>query len=314
MSKNKGLKFEMRQFIKENYKNNNTARSYKRQVNDFVRYIKENGYTANQVRQEPRKYIQMYTDCLLKSGKTADTIHSYISFVCVFFGVKMSKINKPKRKASEITRGRGSGNRQGKAQEKKSENARLVEFQKRVGIRRAELESLKRNNFVQDENGYWCVEVVKGKGGKYQLQRVTDKDVDFIKEYFDGSNEYVFERREMNNKIDLHAMRAAHAKEMYEHYLDICKSENGRQRLKDELLDRFYKYNKKYRMAENKTAALSKFMHEMDGDYKLRKDTKLMALMDGKPVKFDKTAVMAVSVFHLSHWRCDVTVRNYLLA
>ena len=35
---------------------------------------------------------------------------------------------------------------------------------------------------------------------------------------------------------------------------------------------------------------------------------------NGLPVVYDRLAVMAVSVFHLSHWRCDVTVDNYLLA
>ena len=40
-----------------------------------------------------------------------------------------------------------------------------------VGIRRHEYRALRCENFVVDESGYPCVEVRKGKGGKYQLQR-----------------------------------------------------------------------------------------------------------------------------------------------
>lgn len=31
-------------------------------------------------------------------------------------------------------------------------------------------------------------------------------------------------------------------------------------------------------------------------------------------VQYDRLAVLATSVFHLSHWRCGVTINNYLLA
>ena len=53
---------------------------------------------------------------------------------------------------------------------------------------------------------------------------------------------------------------------------------------------------------------------EISGVYKLRKDTRQLAQEKNRPVVYNRTAVMAVSVFHLSHWRCDVTVSNYLLA
>ena len=31
----------------------------------------------------------------------------------------------------------------------------------------------------------------------------------------------------------------------------------------------------------------------------------------GKETEYDRLALLAVSVFHLAHWRCDVTVHNY---
>ena len=46
----------------------------------------------------------------------------------------------------------------------------------------------------------------------------------------------------------------------------------------------------------------------------IRGNSRRLAIDHGLPVKYDRLAVMAVSIFHLSHWRCDVTVANYLLA
>ena len=47
--------------------------------------------------------------------------------------------------------------------------------------------------------------------------------------------------------------------------------------------------------------------------YKLRGKNREKALKDGLAVEYDRLAVFAVSVFHLSHWRLD-TLTNYLLA
>lgn len=38
------------------------------------------------------------------------------------------------------------------------------------------------------------------------------------------------------------------------------------------------------------------------------------AIRKGLLTEYNRLALMAVSVFHLSHWRLDVTVSNYLLA
>ncbi|MEG1639783.1 MAG: hypothetical protein RR415_10370 [Ruthenibacterium sp.] len=96
----------------------------------------------------------------------------------------MNEISKPKRMAADITRSRhNDDNAQGAWEEDNPKYARLVAFQKRVGIRRAEIASLTGENFKQDENGNWCVEVKKGKGGKYQLQRILPDDVAFVRAY-----------------------------------------------------------------------------------------------------------------------------------
>lgn len=315
MSDRKGLLFEMKQHIKNKYKNNTTQKAYLKQAERFYCYIKETGYTANAVRTNPQPVLQEYANYLVAKGLAADTIHTYLSFSCAFFNIPMNEIKKPKRMAAAITRSRDNdGNAQDAWEENNPKYARLVAFQKRVGIRRAELSKLTGENFKQYENGNWCVEVKKGKGGKYQLQRILPDNVDFVGKYFDGSTHKVFSAEEMNNKIDLHAMRRAQARKLYDVYLKRCDTPASRQQLQQGLIDRYVKYNKRYLKNGCKPVELVAFEDEMHGVYKLRGSCAMLAKENGRPLKYDKTALMAVSVFHLSHWRCDVTVRNYMLA
>lgn len=53
---------------------------------------------------------------------------------------------------------------------------------------------------------------------------------------------------------------------------------------------------------------------DISGIYRVRGENKKLALKKGLPTEYNRLALMAVSVFHLSHWRLDVTVSNYLLA
>ena len=50
------------------------------------------------------------------------------------------------------------------------------------------------------------------------------------------------------------------------------------------------------------------------GEYFIRGKNKKLALEKGLPIVYDRLALMAVSIYHLSHWRLDVTVSNYMLA
>lgn len=47
--------------------------------------------------------------------------------------------------------------------------------------------------------------------------------------------------------------------------------------------------------------------------YKLRGNNYQKAIEQGKEMEYNRLALMAVSVFHLSHWRLDVTVTNYMI-
>lgn len=56
------------------------------------------------------------------------------------------------------------------------------------------------------------------------------------------------------------------------------------------------------------------FAAEMaDGLYCLRGANRQAALLNDRPVSYDRFALCCVSVFALSHWRNEVTVKHYMI-
>jgi len=260
-------------------------------------------------------HIQAYADHLVAQGKSASTVRTYIAGCCHAFQIPMSDITLPKRHCYENTRSRGTKALDERSDSKREASPRLYDFANAVGIRRHEYLALRGRNFKYDESGYPCVEVEKGKGGKYTLQRVMPEDADAVRVYFDGSNQYIFSKAEMSNKIDLHHIRAAVAQRAYQYYLNRLNNEPGyRAQLEQEIEARW----KKYRGTPPKN---SKKKHNwtwdstlVQGNYFIRGNNRKVSIENGFATQYDRCAVMAVSVFHLSHWRCDVTIDNYLLA
>ena len=250
------------------------------------------------------EYIQAYSDWLVKQGKSASTIHTYLAGVCRVLEVPLADVQKPKRTVSENSRSRGEKAVDRRRDAAKEASPRLHDFATVVGIRRAEYTRLRRDDLVYDESGYLCVRVKRGKGGKFQLQRILPGDEMFVRSCFDGSEKRVFTTKELNNKIDLHHLRAVLAQRAYKYYADRLRAEpTYRAQLEQEIKARWRLYNKK-RWKQR----------EFEGVYKLRGANKELARRLGRPVEYDRMAVLATSVFHLSHWRCDVTISNYLLA
>lgn len=250
-----------------------------------------------------KPYIQKYADWLVSKGLRDSTVHTYLAAVCRFFDVNLGTISKPKRVCAHNTRSRGKKKSDARRSASREASPRLYDFALKVGIRRAEYGHLLREDFVIDESGHPCVFVAKGKGGKKQLQRILPEDVSFVRSYFDGSEKYVFSRAEMRNDIDLHALRAVQAHRAYEYYCRRIELE-GREKLAEEIRIRWAKYNIK---DWDESVIREK-------PYYIRGANKKLAIEHGLPLVYDRLALMAVSVFHLSHWRLDVTVSNYMLA
>ena len=53
-------------------------------------------------------------------------------------------------------------------------------------------------------------------------------------------------------------------------------------------------------------------MSLLDHPYYVQKGVREDMIAHHRPVCYDRVALLAVSVWHLSHWRCGVTVGNYM--
>lgn len=233
--------------------------------------------------------------------------------MCGYHNVNMKEIKKDIRSTADYKRGRtNNGKKERSDNDFSSPKYRYsIEFQKKVGIRRAELEKLTGDDLVIDESGHFCVRVKSGKGGKMQLQRILPQDYEYIRKYFEGkkSDERIFSKEELKNNLSYHTLRAQNARRCYEYYLGVISTEEGREHLIKEIKARFAVPD------EDGKIKHKKFKYELiDGTYKLRGKNKELALVNDLPTEYDKLALMAVSVFHLSHWRNDVTVASYMLA
>ena len=185
----------------------------------------------------------------------------------------------------------------------------LVEFQKRVGLRRAELKKITGKDLVQDESDNWCVFTI-GKGGKKQLQRIKEDDFEFIKTYFENKNpdERIFKESEFANDLNLHFLRAECAKQYYLETVERLKSNPKYEEiLIKQIKARWNKYN-----LDNNSKPKRFDERRIKGYYYLRGKNRKIAIELGGSVKFNKLALLATSIFKLSHWRLDVTVNNYL--
>lgn len=292
---------------------NQTVTAYKKDCKLFAAFCKGQGVKRpDQLEGREKELLQAYEKELEASGYSASTIHRRLAAPCKGIGVSMSEIEKPKRTSGKITRSRNEkANRQGKREIESEKYNRLVTFQRAVGIRRAELSRLTGADIVIDEMGYLCVYVAKGKGGKTQLQRILPEDEKTVLEIFQAADpeQKLFSKEEMQNKIDLHGLRREHAQRAYKYYADRLKNEpEYKYELRKELAARYKEF---HRPGDSNKRFLHDIMNEEP--YKLRGENRQKAIEQDKQTEYNRLALMMVSVFHLSHWRLDVTVTNYLI-
>ena len=310
----------------EERKNNRTSKSYRKNVKKFVAWAKENGYRKPE--QLTKDVIQKYEKALEQDPKCykPSTIHTFLAPVCDALEVPMEQIWKPRRTAGTISRGRDRDaegnkiekNRQGREQEKDPKYARLVKGQRAIGIRRAELKKLEGADLINEEED-WYVRVKRGKGGKAQMQFILPDDVPTVCRIFEdiAPDQKVFSENEMNNKINLHGLRAQHAQDCYFYYVTMIERDpSAAAKLRAKLLSRWDEGNERLKNSnfEKWKKQRERFVAEMDDrPYLLRGENLRKAQALGVPDRYNRLALMCVSVMHLSHWRLDVTVINYLV-
>ena len=327
MSRRESIQYTMTKEALKDITNDNSAKAYKHDIKEFAVWARKNGFKSiDEINAAGRNtVIQRYRDeAVLARTSSANTEHRIISAVCKGLGVSRprgktdpgwdDRIITTRRTADTITRGRDpEGNRRGRAEETNTRYQRLLDLQRVSGIRRSELGRLRGRDLVTDECGYMAIMVERGKGGKKQLQRILPGDEDTVRRIFQsiGPDERVFTRQEMSNHINLHRLRAEQAKRAYEHYRSRLTSLDERKKLAAEIKTR-------YDMFQDKEHGRTGFYKELgkcvlDPDYTIRGANREKAVEHSLPVVYDRLALMAVSVFHLSHWRLDVTITNYMI-
>lgn len=268
---------------------------------------------------ECEPYIRAYIDYLVAQGKSPSTIHTYAAGLCHFYGLPLTLYELPKRHTADYTRGRGGKQSSARRDVQPESSPRLAALAAAVGCRRAEYAALRGDDLVTDESGHLCVRIRSGKGNKYQLQRVLPQHEELVLGYFDGSTDYVFTKAEMANKLNLHARRAVLAWEAYQYYKYRLDTEpEYREQLRRELQDRIRasnQHNIEVAQAKGKRWDGARWdEREYSGIYYLRGKNRALAKRLGRPLQYDKAALLAVSILHLSHYRNDVTVASYILA
>ena len=290
-----------------------TEKQYRNHAIKFANWCKEQ-YGCRML-DECSTHVQDYADFLVAQGKSPSTIHTYLAGICRICGVPLADIQKPIRVVAENTRSRGTKAVDGRADSSREASPRLYDFACIAGIRRNEYLHLTPDDLVLDDFGHPCVLVRKGKGGKRQLQRILPDELPAIKAVFDApaDEEHLFSRDEMKNKIDLHHLRALRAQKMYRYYLDRIESETGYRAQLISEIRHVWEQDDEARKSNGYRAKRWSDM-KVTGNYVLRGNNRKLAQKHGLPVAYDRLALLAVSIFHLSHWRHDVTVANYLLA
>ena len=267
----------------------------------FGRWCKEHHGVRH--REDCIPYVQDYIDYLISSGKTADTIHNYLYGICFVFELPFEQYRKPIRYAANTTRSRGKKKSDRKPSETDSKYNALAESNR---VRVSELARLRGCDGTYDESGCFCAHVRKGKGGKNQKQRIAPKDLPTVRPYFDGSSQYIFAKEEVARarKFDTHHLRHCGAQRDYISYYEALMADPAyRQQLTEEV--------------RRRCEALSGNRWEpkdVQGTIYLRSKNRDFAKKHQLPIAYDRLAVMAVSVFSLSHWRTNVTISHYLLA
>lgn len=290
-----------------------TENQYKKHALKFAEYCKST-YRCKTL-EECKSHIQDYANYLTASGKTASTTHTYLASICRVFDIPLSDIKKPIRVVAHNTRSRGVKAVDARKDAGREASPRLYDFASIVGIRRNEYLHLRPDDLVVDDFGNPCILVRKGKGGKQQLQRILPEELPAIQEVFQhpADEQHLFSKAELSNKIDLHHLRALRAQRMYKYYLEHIQSEKGyREQLISEI-KHTWEGDDETRMENGYRPKRWKDC-KVNGNYVLRGHNRELAQKHGLPVSYDRLALLAVSVYHLAHWRHDVTVANYLLA
>ena len=278
-----------------------TMKNYIRFVKDFANFVYIQTGTSRVSISDSIKYIQPYINSLISKGDSPNTINLKLAAVCKATGEYVVDYTHPIRRYSDVTRSVKTAVRD-KFNDKRA--AAALELNRAIGLRRNELARVSINDIRIGEK---CAYIYsKGKGGKNNVTYISDSaKLDILYKYMsqaiaDG-RETLLSKEQMNHDADLHHARAMCAVDEYNRILaDIKANPERKEHYKDFIKATFKKYNKS-------------LLEDLDKPYFLRGAGKKLCISQGKSYKFDRVAVLYVSLTILHHFRSDTTVQHYLI-
>ena len=280
-----------------------TMDSYVKSVGVFERYCIEKFGTSRISMDTAKSEIQEFVYwCRDKKNFSPNTIHTHLAAVCKAFHEPMTNYDKPRRCYAENTRGTKGAIRDSFNEHRAAE---ALDLNATIGVRRSELGRLKCSDITIDEHGDIGLVRTIGKGGKPNINVLLDKkEVEKVQAYIDearaAGRKYIFSKEQMKHDANLHQKRAERANYIYEYVKkDIENDPSARGRWQGLIKQVFHENGKV--LKEN-----------LDRPYIPRGKGREKLISEGKPLSYDRTALMAASVFCLNHFRSDVSFQNYV--
>lgn len=349
MSKSPRIDIAMkREAIRSNEKaagvltNDQTLQPYRRHIDKFCDWLKaEHSITRlHQIEQKgftARELIQEYTDGLVANGLRPTTVHTYIAPVCKGMRVGMQEIRKPSRFSADIVRNtKAAPAARGAAAYAAENNERVVRFCEVVGIRPTALSKLTIDNLVTDENGDTLIATID-KGGKESCQLIDPDKVSYVRHVLTHDREgqpLTLGKRPFSPEdirgVPLSQARIKHAQEMEQRYEVLFNSwRNMPRKTNAQVIARnkakaeadrlrkiwIEKIMQKYITAHPNASPsqIARYRKELERPSRIQlRGNAIRARELARPIDYDRLAVRITSVYALSHWEDESSLRNYL--
>lgn len=199
---------------------NRTYMTYKQQVNHFCDYMKDRGLNFKMPIDQLKNHVCNYLKSLEADNKSAWTVSTALCGIAKAMNLKTTDFNITikKRHRNDVVRSRYETETDKHVS--KAHNEAIITFCKCTGLRRHELEALKKSDISIKENGHIYVHVDQGKGGRKRNTLVigTQKEVRAILKLIDDKEGHVFEKVPKN--LDIHSYRSDYACRAYNLFLD----------------------------------------------------------------------------------------------
>lgn len=322
--------------------NDVTTKPYKRYIHNFCDWaaglgvkrmadIQKKGYS-------PVTLVQKYTDELVDRGLKPTSVHTYLAAVCKGLGIGMEQINKPPRLAKDIVKNtKLHQNKIGEKQMDDPKYARILRLAEIVTVRPQALVRLTTQNLKIDENGDNIVEI-RDKGGKISIQLLLPHEVEFVQDILSKDAEgnalkpgqRPFTAKDLGQiAYSKYRILRAQALERYFEmkfnlWQDMPKrtpqQREAREKAKAEAISEKQQWIDKIvaKYAANHpnetTDKIARYRSDLSRESRIaiREGNRERAIELGRPTEYDRVAVRIASVYALSHWEDETTIRNYL--